>query len=155
MVSLCSNCAESQGNIVTWEWGGSKPAPELWSDPLWKGCLLQKPSDFSHSASGHKKRGFWMTKWKLPFTVWWKCVSQCVDLHLLISQEFRKPVANKLVASNPWKYITESGKYYKSETFFFFLLENLWLNIFTQVSDISGRFFTSWATREAQEYWSG
>ena len=24
----------------------------------------------------------------------------------------------------------------------------------TQVSHISGRFFTSWATREAQEYWS-
>ena len=25
----------------------------------------------------------------------------------------------------------------------------------TQVSCITGRFFTSWATREAQEYWSG
>ena len=25
----------------------------------------------------------------------------------------------------------------------------------TQVSPIAGRFFTSWATREAQEYWSG
>ena len=25
----------------------------------------------------------------------------------------------------------------------------------TQVSHISGGFFTSWATREAQEYWSG
>ena len=25
----------------------------------------------------------------------------------------------------------------------------------TQVSSIVGRFFTSWATREAQEYWSG
>ena len=25
----------------------------------------------------------------------------------------------------------------------------------TQVSLILGRFFTSWATREAQEYWSG
>ena len=25
----------------------------------------------------------------------------------------------------------------------------------TQVSLIAGRFFTSWATREAQEYWSG
>ena len=25
----------------------------------------------------------------------------------------------------------------------------------TQVSRITGRFFTSWATREAQEYWSG
>ena len=25
----------------------------------------------------------------------------------------------------------------------------------TQVSYIAGRFFTSWATREAQEYWSG
>ena len=25
----------------------------------------------------------------------------------------------------------------------------------TQVSHITGRFFTSWATREAQEYWSG
>ena len=25
----------------------------------------------------------------------------------------------------------------------------------TQISHISGRFFTSWATREAQEYWSG
>ena len=25
----------------------------------------------------------------------------------------------------------------------------------TQVSRISGGFFTSWATREAQEYWSG
>ena len=25
----------------------------------------------------------------------------------------------------------------------------------TQVSRIAGRFFTSWATREAQEYWSG
>ena len=25
----------------------------------------------------------------------------------------------------------------------------------TQVSLIIGRFFTSWATREAQEYWSG
>ena len=24
----------------------------------------------------------------------------------------------------------------------------------TQVSCIAGRFFTSWATREAQEYWS-
>ena len=24
----------------------------------------------------------------------------------------------------------------------------------TQVSHIAGRFFTSWATREAQEYWS-
>ena len=24
-----------------------------------------------------------------------------------------------------------------------------------QVSHIAGRFFTSWATREAQEYWSG
>ena len=25
----------------------------------------------------------------------------------------------------------------------------------TQVSHVAGRFFTSWATREAQEYWSG
>ena len=25
----------------------------------------------------------------------------------------------------------------------------------TQVSRITGRFFISWATREAQEYWSG
>ena len=25
----------------------------------------------------------------------------------------------------------------------------------TQVSHIAGGFFTSWATREAQEYWSG
>ena len=25
----------------------------------------------------------------------------------------------------------------------------------TQVSYIAGRFFTSWATKEAQEYWSG
>ena len=25
----------------------------------------------------------------------------------------------------------------------------------TQVSHIAGRFFSSWATREAQEYWSG
>ena len=25
----------------------------------------------------------------------------------------------------------------------------------TEVSLIAGRFFTSWATREAQEYWSG
>ena len=25
----------------------------------------------------------------------------------------------------------------------------------TQVSHIAGRIFTSWATREAQEYWSG
>ena len=25
----------------------------------------------------------------------------------------------------------------------------------TQVSHIAGSFFTSWATREAQEYWSG
>ena len=25
----------------------------------------------------------------------------------------------------------------------------------TQVSRIAGRFFTNWATREAQEYWSG
>ena len=25
----------------------------------------------------------------------------------------------------------------------------------TQVSSLAGRFFTSWATREAQEYWSG
>ena len=25
----------------------------------------------------------------------------------------------------------------------------------TQVSRIAGRFFTVWATREAQEYWSG
>ena len=25
----------------------------------------------------------------------------------------------------------------------------------TQVSRIAGRFFTSWATREVQEYWSG
>ena len=25
----------------------------------------------------------------------------------------------------------------------------------TQVSLIAGRFFTSWATREAQQYWSG
>ena len=25
----------------------------------------------------------------------------------------------------------------------------------TQVSSIAGGFFTSWATREAQEYWSG
>ena len=25
----------------------------------------------------------------------------------------------------------------------------------TQVPHIAGRFFTSWATREAQEYWSG
>ena len=25
----------------------------------------------------------------------------------------------------------------------------------TQVSHIAGRFFTNWATREAQEYWSG
>ena len=25
----------------------------------------------------------------------------------------------------------------------------------TQVSQIAGRFFTSWTTREAQEYWSG
>ena len=27
--------------------------------------------------------------------------------------------------------------------------------VWTQVSHIAGRFFTSWATREAQEYWSG
>ena len=25
----------------------------------------------------------------------------------------------------------------------------------THVSHMTGRFFTSWATREAQEYWSG
>ena len=25
----------------------------------------------------------------------------------------------------------------------------------TQVSSIAGGFFTSWATRQAQEYWSG
>ena len=25
----------------------------------------------------------------------------------------------------------------------------------TQVSHIVGRFFTSWATREAQQYWNG
>jgi len=25
----------------------------------------------------------------------------------------------------------------------------------TQVSHIAGRFFTNWATREAQEHWSG
>ena len=25
----------------------------------------------------------------------------------------------------------------------------------TQVSHVAGRFFTSWARREAQEYWSG
>ena len=25
----------------------------------------------------------------------------------------------------------------------------------TQIFHIAGRFFTSWATREAQEYWSG
>ena len=25
----------------------------------------------------------------------------------------------------------------------------------TQVSHVAGRYFTSWATREAQEYWSG
>ena len=25
----------------------------------------------------------------------------------------------------------------------------------TQVSHIAGRFFTSWITKEAQEYWSG
>ena len=25
----------------------------------------------------------------------------------------------------------------------------------TQVSHVAGRFFTSWATREGQEYWSG
>ena len=25
----------------------------------------------------------------------------------------------------------------------------------TQISPIAGKFFTSWATREAQEYWSG
>ena len=25
----------------------------------------------------------------------------------------------------------------------------------TQVSQIAGRFFTSWVTREAQEYWNG
>ena len=25
----------------------------------------------------------------------------------------------------------------------------------TQVSHFAGRFFTSWATKEAQEYWSG
>ena len=25
----------------------------------------------------------------------------------------------------------------------------------TQVSHIAGRLFTNWATREAQEYWSG
>ena len=25
----------------------------------------------------------------------------------------------------------------------------------TEVSHIAGRFFTSWAIREAQEYWSG
>ena len=29
------------------------------------------------------------------------------------------------------------------------------LRDWTQVSHIAGRFFTSWATREAQEYWSG
>ena len=28
-------------------------------------------------------------------------------------------------------------------------------NLYTQVSHILVRFFTSWATREAQEYWSG
>ena len=30
-----------------------------------------------------------------------------------------------------------------------------WPRDWTQVSLIAGRFFTSWATREAQEYWSG
>ena len=25
----------------------------------------------------------------------------------------------------------------------------------TQISDVAGRFFTSWATKEAQKYWSG
>ena len=29
------------------------------------------------------------------------------------------------------------------------------LRDWTQVSHIAGRFFTSWTTREAQEYWSG
>ena len=29
------------------------------------------------------------------------------------------------------------------------------LRDWTQVSHITGRFFTSWATREVQEYWSG
>ena len=27
--------------------------------------------------------------------------------------------------------------------------------VWTQVSHIAGRFFTNWATKEAQEYWSG
>ena len=30
-----------------------------------------------------------------------------------------------------------------------------WLRDQTQVSQIAGEFFTVWATREAQEYWSG
>ena len=32
------------------------------------------------------------------------------------------------------------------------LLQGIFL---TQVSCIAGKFFTIWATREAQEYWSG
>ena len=30
-----------------------------------------------------------------------------------------------------------------------------WTSGRTQISHIAGRFFTSWATREAQQYWSG
>ena len=35
------------------------------------------------------------------------------------------------------------------------LLQGIFLTHQTQVSCIAGRIFTSWATREAQEYWSG
>ena len=27
--------------------------------------------------------------------------------------------------------------------------------LYSRISHVAGRFFTSWATREAQEYWSG
>ena len=40
-------------------------------------------------------------------------------------------------------------EYWSGETF---LLQGIFP---TQVSRIAGRFFTSWATREVQEYWSG
>ena len=39
--------------------------------------------------------------------------------------------------------------------FYFFLTASSQPRVWTQVSYIAGRFFTSWATRVVQEYWSG
>ena len=48
----------------------------------------------------------------------------------------------------PWTQLNTSSNYHVQTN-------KKWCLITTQVSCITGRFFISWAAREAQEYWSG